>query len=117
MARVAGNENQFTVAGAGLAPLEVMRRLGGLAVLVGAEQADVEVEPGVFEVVRVAAVEGDLFFRSEDEADVRIFLVAVEVILAALVERDHFAAEAGLVEGLLFKSGHGRAAGFEGCFI
>ena len=97
MARMAGDENEFTVGGAGLAPLEIMRRPGGLAVLVCAEQADIEVEAGVFEVVRVAAVKGDLFFGCEHEPDVRVFLVAIKMVLAALVERDHLAAQASLI--------------------
>ena len=114
---MAGDEHQFAVARAGLAPLQVMRRLRGLAVLVGAEQADVEVEARVLEVVRVAAEEGDLLFGREDQPDVGVFLVAVEVILAALVEGDHVAAQAGLVERLLFDGGHDRAAGLEGGFV
>ena len=42
-----------------LAPLKVVRRLDGLAVLVDAEEADVEVEARELEVVDVAAEEGD----------------------------------------------------------
>ena len=58
-----------------------MRGPGGLAVLVGAEEADVEVVAGELEVVGVAAEEGDGELGGEDEADVGVFLVGVEVIL------------------------------------
>ena len=51
--------------------------------------------------------------RGEDEADVGVFLVAIEVILAALVERDHVAAQAGLVERFLLDGGHDGPAGGE----
>ena len=79
---------------AGLAPLQVVLDLGRLAVLVDAEEADVEVVARILEVVRIAAEEGDLLLRGEDQAHVGVLLEAIEVILAALVERDDVAAQA-----------------------
>ena len=58
------------------APLQVVLDLGRLAVLVDAEEADVEVVARVLEVVRVAAEEGDLLLGGEDEADVGVLLEA-----------------------------------------
>ena len=75
-----------------------MLDFGGLAVFINAEQADVQIKAGIFKVVRVAAVERDLLLRREDEAHVGVFLETVQMILAALIQRDHVAAEAGLVE-------------------
>ncbi len=93
------------------APLEVMRGTGGLAVLVGAEEADVEVVARVFEVVGVAAEEGDVELGGEDEPDVGVLLEGVEVILAPLVERDDVAPQPGLVERLLLDGRHRPALG------
>ena len=64
-----------------LAPLQVVLDLGRLVVLVDAEEADVEVVARILEVVRVAAEEGDLLLRGEDQADVGVLLEAVEVVL------------------------------------
>ena len=94
-----------------------MRCLRGVAVLVSAEQADIEVKAGVFKVVGVAAVERNLLFGREHEADIRVFLIAVEVVLASLVERDHLAAQAGLLQRLLFNGGARGPAGLKGGFV
>ena len=96
-AGMAGDEDELAVLRARRAPLEVMLGVGGLAVLVGAEEADVEVVAGILEVVGIAAEEGDVELGREDEPDVGVLLVRVEVVLPALIERDHVAAQAGLV--------------------
>ena len=105
-AGMAGDENEVAGFWSGLAPLEEVRRVNRLAVLVDAEETDVEVEARILEVVGVAAEEGDGVLRREDEADIGVFLVAVQVILAALVERDHVAAQFRLVERFFLDSGH-----------
>ena len=97
-----------------LAPFQVMLDLGRLVVLVDAEEADVEIVARILEVVRVAAVKGDLLLRGEDQPDVGVLFEAIKVILPALVERDHVAAQAGLVERFLLDLGHDGAAGREG---
>ena len=66
-----------------------MLALDRLVVLVDAEEADVEVVARVLEVIRVAAEEGGLLLRGEDDADVGVLLERVEVVLPAGVERDH----------------------------
>ena len=88
------------------APLQEMLDLGRLAVLVDAEEADVEIVARVLEVVRVAAEEGDVLLRGEDQPHVGVFLVAIEMVQAALVQRDHVAAQAGLVERFFFDRVH-----------
>ena len=55
-----------------------------LAVLVGADERDVQVVAGELEVVGVAAEEGDVELGGEDEPDVGVLLVEVEVVLASL---------------------------------
>ena len=74
LARMAGNEHQLAVARAGEAPFQVVFDLGRLAVLVDAEEADVEVVSRVLEVVRVAAEEGDLLLGRKDQPHIRVFL-------------------------------------------
>ena len=54
----------------------IVLELRRLAVLVGAEEADVEVVARVLEVVRIAAEEGDVELGGEHQADVGVFLVA-----------------------------------------
>ena len=63
-----------------------------LAILVDPEEADVEVEAGELEVIDITAKAGDGFLRGEDEPDIGVLLVTLEVIEAALVERDDIAA-------------------------
>ena len=100
---MAADEGQFVLGGAVGAPLEIMFRVGGLAVLVGAEDADVQVEARVLEIVRVAAVKRDALLGREDQPHVGVTLEAVEMVRAALVQRDHVGAQAGLVLATLFR--------------
>src|ERR1044071_218242 len=123
---MAGDEDELPILRAGCAPLEVVGWVHGLAVLVRAEEADVEVVARILEVVGVAAEERDRHLGREDEADVGVALVAIEVVLAALVERDDVAAQAALLRRLLLNRIHDRAAGalrigcghvgLDGCF-
>ena len=103
---MAGDEDQVALLGAVLAPLQVMRRPHGPAVFIGAEEAEVEIVAGILEVVRVAAEEGRGEFGSEHQANVGVFLVGVEMILTALIERDDVAAQARLVGRFLLDLGH-----------
>ena len=99
--RVAGREDQLALGGAGLRPLQVVRGLRGLAVFVRPEERDVEVPARVGEVVVVAAEVGNLLLGREHEAHVGVFLVAVEPVLAAAVEGDDLALQAGGRRALL----------------
>ncbi len=82
-----------------------MLDLRRLAVFVGAEDADIEIEARILEVVRIAAVKGDLLLGREDEPDVVVTFVAIQIVDAALVERDHVGAKTGLVFALLLDLG------------
>lgn len=113
VARVAGHEDEFVFLRAVFTPLQVMLNFRRLAVLVNTEEAAIEVLPRVSKVVRVAAVKGDLLFRGEDETNVGVAFEAVEVILAALVERDHVAAKAGRFFRVGFDLGDHAAASLE----
>ena len=114
MAGMAGDEHELPFANRLRAPGEEVLHLRRLAILVGTEQAHVEVEAGELEVVGIAAEERDLAFGGEDEADVGVLLRPVEVVRAALEERDDVAPQAGLLERLLLDRCHRLAAGGEG---
>ena len=77
-ARVAGDEDEVAFLGTRGIPAEVVLDLRRLAVFVGAEEADVEVVARIFEVVRVAAEEGDVELGGEDEPDVGVCFICVE---------------------------------------
>ncbi len=106
MGRVAGDQHEIAVRQRRGIPLQILR-LDRFAVLVDAEEADVEVVARIFEVVGIAAEIGDLLLRREDQPHVGVSLVAVELVQPAAVERDDVAAESGLLERLLFDVDHG----------
>ena len=112
-----GDEDGFLVARAGPVELEMRRRRGGLAVLVGAQQRHVETPARELEVVRVAAEGRDRLFRRKRQAHIVIALVLVEPVLAALIERHAFALErrAGLLRRLLAPALERRSASRSGC--
>jgi hypothetical protein len=109
---MARDEREFAVARAGSAPLEEVLELHRLIVLIDAKEADIEVVAGELEIVGIAAEEGDVFFGGEDEADVGVFFILVEMIFAALKERDDVAAKLGLFELVFFDRIDDGAAGF-----
>src|SRR5713101_7446562 len=88
---MAGNEYQVALAGASLAPFQIVLRMNRLVVFVNPEEANVEVVAGIFKIVRIAAVEGDLLLRSEHQTHVGVALETIELIQAALVKRDDIA--------------------------
>ena len=101
-AGVPGHEGEVAGLETGAGPLEEVLGLVGLAVLVDAEEGEVQVVAREGEVVGVAAEEGDLHLRREDQAHVGVLLVAVDPVLAALVEGHVLAGEATLLlHGLL----------------
>ena len=74
----------------------------GLPVFISPENADIEIEARIFEIVRIAAVKGHLLFRRENNANIVVTLVAVKMINTALIKRDHIGAQAGFVFAFLF---------------
>ena len=109
--RVTGDEHQVIILQRGRVPLQIVFRMDRLAVLVHAEEADIQVEAGILEVVAIAAERGAALLRRENQPHVVVFFVLVEVIQPAAVERDHFALQPGLVVGGLRLDGvhHGQA--------
>src|SRR5882672_11148990 len=92
-ARISGNENQVTFRGARLTPLQEMFRVHCLVILVDSEKTDVQVVARILEIVGVAAEERDRFLRCEYQTHIGVALVPVEAIPAAVVERNHVAAQ------------------------
>ena len=109
-----GNKHQLFVADAVATPGQVVRELGWLIIFVNAEKADIEIEPGIFEIIRITAVESNLLFRREHQAHIRVLLKAIKMILAAAIKGHDIAAQPGLFLRLLFDGGHHGAARGEG---
>ena len=105
-ARVARREDQFALGRAGLRPLEEVRGLRGWPFSYTRKNVMSKFQRGIREVVVVAAEVGDLLLGREHQADVRVLLVAVEPVLAAAVERDDLALQAGRGGAVLLDGGH-----------
>src|SRR5579871_5563326 len=75
------------------APAKKVLHLERLTVFVNPEETDVEVVTRVLEIIDIAAEGGDGAFRREHQTDIGVFPVSIEMIEAALVERDHVAAQ------------------------
>ena len=88
-------------------------RLGGFAVFVKPDKGAIQIVAGKIEIVRIAAEEGRLPFHRKHQPHVGIFAVGVKLVLAALIERDHLAAEFFFLAGtaLLFHCGNLAIAG------
>jgi hypothetical protein len=87
-----------------------VRRAQRLPVLVDAEERHVEVVARIGEVVRVAAVEGDLLLGHHHQAHVVVALEAVERVAPALVEAHHLAVERRPLGALALEGGDGVGA-------
>src|SRR5262249_18816810 len=110
---MARDEDEIALVRPVLAPLEKVLDLGRAIVFVYAEEAEIEAKSRVFEVVDVAAEGGDSGPGGQDQPNVRILLVSVKVVKPAVIERNHVAAEPGLLQRLLFDFGHDGPAGGE----
>src|SRR5437016_5526439 len=99
---MAAHESQLAVLGPVRIPFQEMLDLRRLAILVSAEDADIEIEARIFEVIRIAAVKGGLLLRSENEPDVVVAFETIEVVSAALVKGDHVGAQSRFLFALLF---------------
>src|SRR6185369_885055 len=104
--RMAGNENQIAFFRARGGPLEVMRRLHRLIVLVDTDERHVDVESWKVEVVRIAAKKRCLEFRNKHETNVRVLLVAIKIVLTTLVKRDDVGTHSSRFQRLAFDCGN-----------
>ena len=115
VSRIAGDEHQFAIVNALRIPMEIIGDFRRFAVFVNAEQAEVEIEPRILEIIRIAAEKGDLLLGRKDEPDIGIAFVAIELVDAAAIKRDHVAAEAGgVVRFFLDRVDHGPAGFISG---
>src|ERR1700747_1368174 len=98
---------------------------GRLPIFINTENTDIEIEAGIFEIVRIATVKSHLLLRRKNYPDVLITFVTVKMIEPALIKRDDIGAQAGFVFAFLFDLRNrilaclacriGRHAGFYGC--
>ena len=87
-----------------------MLGLGWLAIFVSAEDADIEIVAWILEVIGIAAVERRLLLGREDDPHIVVAFVAIQIVDAALIERDHIGAQPGRVLALFFNRGNGGMA-------
>src|SRR5437016_12668680 len=107
------NENQIIFRRAFLAPLEIMLELRRLPVLVGAEEANIQIIAWILEIIRVTAEEGNLLLGRENKANIGVALELVKVIKTALIKSHDITPQPCFVLRLLFNLGHHGPAGLE----
>ena len=95
-----GDEDQLAGCGALRAPLEKIVGVEWLSVVVHAKQRHIEVIARIGEVIRIAAIKSGLLLRRKYQPDIRVRLVLIEPVFAAVVKRHHVGAKPGLVFAL-----------------
>ena len=96
---IAGDENEIACARTLRGPFEVILRMNRLIVFVNTEQREIEIVARIFEVVRVTAEERNLKLRREHQTHVGVLLIGVEVVLAALIKRNHVVTHSVFLRG------------------
>ncbi len=114
IARMSGYKNQLAIFHSGWRPLQVVIEVHRFAIFVDAEERDVEIVARIGEVVGVAAEESDVEFRREHKADVRVFLVLVQVVDLPGVKDCHIAAQSRRGGTILFHLRHRGALSLAG---
>ena len=104
--RIAAHKRQFAGRRTFRVPPQVIVDLCRISVFVGTEDANIEIEPRIFEIVRIAAVKRDLFLRREHQPHIVVTFVAVKVKLSALVKRDHIGTQSGFLTRFFFDLRH-----------
>ena len=69
-----------------------MLGLGWLAIFVSAENADIEIVTRILEVIGIATVERRLLFWREDDPHIVVAFVAIQIVNAAPIKRNHIGA-------------------------
>ena len=91
------DESEFAIAWSARTEFQVVIDLRRLAVFVSAENADIEIESRIFEVVRVPAIKRDLLLGRKNESDIIVTLVPIKMVRAALIKRDDVRTQSGFV--------------------
>src|SRR5947207_15752147 len=73
-----------------------------LPIFINPENADIEIEAGIFEIVRIAAVKSHLLLGHENNPDVVVTFVTIKMISAALRKRDDVRAQTGFIFAFFF---------------
>ena len=105
-ARTAAHERQLAIARSARIPFEKVFDLGRLPVLINTEEADIEIEARILEVVGIAAVKCHLLFRRKNEPHIIVAFVAIKMIHAALIQRHHIGTEPGFLFAFLLDLGN-----------
>ena len=89
-----------------LAPRQVVRHRGGLAVFIHAKEADVEVVSGKFKIVGIAAKERNLLFGCKHEPHISVLFQPIEMVTRSLIERNDVASQARCRKRFFFNRCH-----------
>jgi hypothetical protein len=109
-AGAAAYENKFAVVRPIGIEFEKVLDLRRLAIFVHPKKADIEIVPGILEVIGVTPEEGHLLLRREDQPHVIVTFVSVKMVRAALVEGDDIRPQFGFIFAFLFNVSDGRIA-------
>ena len=82
--------------------------LDRLTIFVNAEDANIEVVPGILEIIGIATVKRDLLLGREDQSHVIVPFVAIKMVHAALIQSDNVGAQPSLFFALRFNRGNHR---------
>ena len=107
------DEDQFPICGTVGTPFQIVLDLSRLPILVNPEETNIQIVARVLEIVRIAAIERDLLFGSENQPHISVFLEPVKLVGSSLVEGNDIAAQPRFIERFLLDGGLHRAAGGE----
>src|SRR5437588_13045753 len=73
-----------------------------LPIFINPENTDIEIEAGIFEIVRIAAVKSHLLLWRENYPDVVVTFVTIKMIEPALIKRNDIGSHARVDFAFLF---------------
>ena len=82
-----------------------MRTCGWFTAFVGAQKSDIEIETREIEIVRIAAELCNCKLRRKHQAHIGVALVTIQIVNAAVVERNEVAADAGFGSAAMLQFG------------
>ena len=113
-ARITRHEYQVLFFGPTRVHLEEVFDFCWFAVFVNSKQSYIEAIARILEIVGIATKESCSGFRCPHKSHVGVFLVAIEMVAAATIERNHIASQAGSIERCLFDGRHLGLSSFAG---
>src|SRR3989442_996410 len=98
---MSGDENEISIGSPLGIPLQILSALDRLPVLVHTQDCEVEVISWKSKIVGVAAEERHLLLGREYEPHIRVLLVAIQPVLATLIERNNVGTKTRFIQTFL----------------